>query len=50
MESKQDKEYLEQRMKEEKSFNKVYLPRGGLEAELNQDAWEENELAYANWN
>jgi len=50
MEERQNKEYKEQRMKEEKAFNKVYLPKGGLEAELNEDAWEGNELAYANWN
>jgi len=31
----EDKEYREQRMNAEKSFDKVYLPKGGLEAELN---------------
>jgi hypothetical protein len=46
----EDKEYKEQRMNAEKSFEKVYMPRGGLEVELNEDAWEGNELAYANWN
>jgi hypothetical protein len=45
---RKDMEYEEQRMKEEKSFNKVYLPCGGLEEELNLE--EEGELAYANWN
>jgi len=50
MEYKQDKEYREQRMNAEKSFDKVYLHKGGLEAELNKDAWEGRELAYANWN
>jgi len=39
MKYKQDQEYLEQRMNAEKSFDKVYLPKGGLEAELNKDAW-----------
>ena len=44
-----NKEYKEQRTNAEKSFDKVYLPKGGLEAELNYQE-EEGELAYANWN
>jgi hypothetical protein len=36
----EDKNYGEQRMGEEKVFNKAYLPKSGLEAELNQDTLE----------
>jgi hypothetical protein len=41
-EYRQEREYLKQRMSEERMFNKVYLPNGGLEAELNFE--EENEI------
>jgi hypothetical protein len=49
MDNKQDKEYKEQRQEGQNWAQKMYLPRGGLEDELNQDQ-EGNELAWANWN
>jgi hypothetical protein len=49
MENKQDKEYARQREAGQNMAEKAYLPKGGLEAELNCSE-EESELAYADWN
>jgi hypothetical protein len=38
----EDKEYREQRMNAKKSFDKVYLPMGGLEAQLNLEEKEDD--------
>ena len=45
----EDKDYKEQRQEGKNWAEKMYMPRGGLEAELN-NAEEAGELAYANWN
>jgi hypothetical protein len=49
MENK-DKEYAQERQQAGNWVERVYFPKGGLEAELNEDAWEGSELALANWN
>ena len=45
----EDKEYKEQRQEGKNWAEKMYMPKGGLEAELNQED-QVRELAYANWN
>ena len=43
----EDKEYGKQRQEGKNWSEKMYLPKGGLEAELNLE--EESKLARANW-